>query len=81
VRIGTSAEPGRSERQRPGKLAMGWGPLFRLARTGAGFTSAVNEGPGAGSVDGMGDGSLFRSTGVSDPVEARKGDVPRQGGI
>jgi hypothetical protein len=41
-------KPGRSERQRPGKLAMGWGPLFLLARTGAGFTSAFYEGPGAG---------------------------------
>jgi hypothetical protein len=38
-------EPGSSERQRPGKLAMGWGPLFLLARTGKGFISAGYEGP------------------------------------
>jgi hypothetical protein len=30
-------KPGRSERQRPGKLVMGMGPLFLLARTGDGF--------------------------------------------
>ena len=43
-------EPGRSERQRPGKLAMGWGPLFLLARPGDGFTSAAREGPVAGGL-------------------------------
>ena len=43
-------EPGRSERQRPGKLAMGWGPLFLLARTGGGVIVPSSKAQGgAGS--------------------------------
>jgi hypothetical protein len=72
-------EPGRSERQRPGKLAMGWGPLFLLARTGAGFISAVYEGPGAGPAEWEGMCVFGSRAGQKAGREALAGDNGKTG--